>query len=152
MQAKFINPFLKSSVHVLEVLMNVRPSIGELKIKTLPIIENNIWLKIGLIGQVEGDIIFGFPEGVALKIVSGMMGGYLVTEFDEMSQSAISELGNMISGNASSLLSNEGIQIDITPPSIMNRSSSEPLQTNAKVFTVPLILEAIGEFNICVLV
>ena len=58
-------------------------------------------------GQMEGDIVFGLHETVALKLVSAMMGGYPIAEMDEMGQSAISELGNMISGNASTILYNQ---------------------------------------------
>ena len=47
-------------------------------------------------------------KSVALKLVSAMMGGYAIAEMDEMGQSAISELGNMISGNASTILYNQG--------------------------------------------
>jgi chemotaxis protein CheX len=147
MQAAYINPFLASSVMVLEQLINVRPTVGELKLLEITMKNDHIWLKIGLLGQMQGDIIFGFPEEVALKIVSGMMGGFQVTQFDEISRSAIGELGNMISGNASTMLYNQGIHIDITPPDLIEGGIS-----NKKAFTIPLNLPGIGGFHIYVVV
>lgn len=149
MQANVINPFLSASVHVLESVIQVKPILGELKLQTIQGGADFIWLRIGIVGQVTGDIIFGFPQLVALRIASGMMGGYVLTQFDELSRSAISELGNMISGNATTMLYNQGIKIDITPPSFLQ--SEIPLESGQAI-TIPLHLEQIGEFNICVLV
>ena len=117
--------------------------------KQLQFYKESVWLKISVTGNLQGDILFGFEQSVALKIVSGMMGGFEVTELDEMGQSALSELGNMISGNASILLYNEGIAIDISPPSIIGDEDSKHLST-AKVLTIPLYLEGIGQFDMCV--
>ncbi len=44
--------------------------------------------------------------------------GMPVTELDDMATSAISELGNMIMGNAATIFSTKGIVIDITPPTV----------------------------------
>ena len=42
-----------------------------------------------------------------------------ITEMDELSQSAICELGNMIMGNAATVFSTQGTLIDITPPTLI---------------------------------
>lgn len=145
MQSKHINPFLQSATTVIEQLCAVRPSRGAIKLQRLQITADLIWLKITIYGQLTGDILFSFPEPVALKIASGMMGGVQITEFDMISQSAISELGNMISGNASTLLYNEGIEIDITPPIFI--SDSETQFATHQALAIPLHLEGIGEFE-----
>ncbi|MDF2964191.1 MAG: putative inhibitor of methylation, CheC [Paenibacillus sp.] len=145
MQASYINPFLASSIHVIETFVQTKPSIGQLSIKKLELLENHIWLKIGIVGHFQGDVVFGFPEPVALKIVSAMMGGYAITELDEMCQSAISELGNMISGNASTMLYNDGIHVDITPPNILN---DQNVSAQSKAVSVPLSISNVGDFHI----
>jgi chemotaxis protein CheX len=66
-----------------------------------------------------------------------------------MSKSAISELGNMISGNASTILYNQGIIIDITPPQVI--SNSDQLNISGKALTVPLNLGEIGQINLQVI-
>lgn len=151
MDSHHINPFLESSVFVIEQVCQVRPSLGKLRMETINYEENIIWLQIGVIGDIEGDLVFGFPRQVALKMVSGMMGGYAVTEFDEMSQSAISELGNMISGNACTMLFNQGVKIDITPPR-MNHFIQRSKAVAQKAITISLKMDGIGEMNLYILV
>ncbi|WP_281889258.1 chemotaxis protein CheX [Paenibacillus sp. YYML68] len=151
MKAELINPFLESARIVIEQVANVRPSTGELGVKDVIFIDNYIWIQIGMTGQMQGDIVFGLKEDVALKVVSAMMGGYPISEMDDMSKSAISELSNMISGNASTMLFNQGVRVDITPPKMLHSSSSDGIDAK-KALTIPLIMEGIGELDIQVLI
>ncbi|UJF32148.1 chemotaxis protein CheX [Paenibacillus hexagrammi] len=151
MKAEYINPFLESARIVIEQVANIRPTTGQLGVKDVKFVENYIWIQIGMTGQMEGDIVFGLAEDVALKMVSAMMGGFVITEMDEMGKSAISELGNMISGNASTMLFNQGVRVDITPPKIVQSASAAGF-TPKKALTIPLIMDSIGELDIQVLI
>lgn len=151
MKAEYINPFLQSARIVIEQVVNVRPITGELGIKDVKFAENYIWIQIGMTGQMQGDIVFGLHESVALRMVSAMMGGFTVTEMNEIGQSAISELGNMISGNASTILYSQGVRVDITPPKIIQSAQAAGF-TPKKALTIPLIMEGIGELDIQVLI
>ncbi|WP_151737297.1 chemotaxis protein CheX ['Paenibacillus yunnanensis' Narsing Rao et al. 2020] len=150
MKAEVINPFLESARIVIEQVIQVSPSTGNLGVKDIELIDNHIWIQVGMTGQLSGDIIFGLAEQVALKIVSAMMGGYVITEMDEMGQSAISELGNMISGNASTILSNQGVAVDITPPKLMKTDNMTV--TPGKALSIPLVMDGIGELDIQVMI
>jgi chemotaxis protein CheX len=150
-KAEYINPFLESAKIVLEQLIQIRPTTGQLGIKDVKFVEKYIWIQIGMTGQMKGDIVFGLHEEVALKLVSAMMGGYHVSEMDEMTQSAISELGNMISGNASTILYNQGVRVDITPPRLVQSAAAAGF-TPKKALTIPLLMDQIGELNIHVLI
>src|SRR5690554_4337864 len=147
MKAELINPFLESASVVIEQVIQVRPTTGKLAVQHIKFIENHIWIQIGMTGQMNGNIMFGLHEDVALKMVSAMMGGFTVTEMDEMSKSAISELGNMISGNASTLLYNQGIIVDITPPIVVSSLESTGYESQ-KALTIPLYIAEIGELGI----
>jgi chemotaxis protein CheX len=147
MKAEYINPFLESARIVIEQMINIRPTTGQLGIKDIKFVEKYIWIQIGITGQMQGDIVFGLHEAVALKLVSAMMGGFILTEMDEMGQSAISELGNMISGNASTMLYNQGIRVDITPPKVIHSATAAGFIPK-KALTIPLIIEGIGELDI----
>lgn len=151
MKAEYINPFLESARVVIEQVVNIKPTPGQLGIKDVKFVEKFIWIQIGISGQMSGDIVFGLHEEVALKLVSAMMGGFEITQLDDMSQSAISELGNMISGNASTLLFNQGVKVDITPPKLVlaaNAAGFEPKQA----LTIPLAIGEIGTLEIQVLI
>lgn len=150
MKAEYINPFLESAKIVIEQVIQIRPATGELGLKDIKFVENYIWIQIGLKGQMNGDIVFGLSEEVALKMVSAMMGGFVVSEIDEIVSSAISELGNMISGNASTMLYNLGVKVDITPPKVIHSANSAGFSTK-QALTIPLIMEGIGQLDIQVL-
>lgn len=70
-----------------------------------------------------------------------------MTELDDIGRSAISELGNMISGNASTILYNQGLNVDITPPRIILPASAK-IWTPRQVISVPLMMDGIGELDI----
>lgn len=151
MKAEYINPFLESARIVIEQVIQIRPSTGQLGIKDVKFVENYVWIQIGMSGQMKGDIVFGLSEEVALKIISAMMGGFTISEIDEIGSSAISELGNMISGNASTMLYNQGVKVDITPPRVL-RSAQAAGFFAQKALTIPLLMEGIGELDIQVLI
>lgn len=151
MKAEYINPFLESASVVLEQIANIKAIPGELGIKDIKFAEKYIWIQIGMTGQMEGDIVFGLHEEVALKLISVMMGGYVIAEMDEMGQSAISELGNMISGNASTILFNQGVRVDITPPKVVQFATTAGFQAK-KALTIPLNMDGIGELDIQVII
>lgn len=152
MKAEIINPFLESARIVIEQVIQVSPSTGNLGIKNIEIVKGDIWIQVGMTGQLTGNVVFGLKEIVALKIVSVMMGGVpILKEMDEMGQSAISELGNMISGNASTILSNQGVNVDITPPRIVSPQDN-PLFFSKKALSIPLMMDGIGELDIQVMI
>ncbi|NGQ94404.1 chemotaxis protein CheX [Brevibacillus sp. SYP-B805] len=149
MNAQYIHPFLESAATVIQQICNVTITRGELGIKDVAYSEDHIWIRIGLTGQLEGDVIFGLHHEVALRVVSAMMGGFPISELDEIGKSAISELGNMISGNASTLLFNQGVSIDITPPQLVQ--NQEALPSSGKALAVPLNLGDLGRLEIHVI-
>jgi len=75
-----------------------------------------------------------------------MMGGVALAELDEISKSAIAELGNMIMGNTATILSSRGIGIEITPPSLLVGQNMVITPAHMRTICVPLILS--GEKSI----
>ena len=146
MKADYINPFLSSSITVIESLMQQKPSVGKLQVTHFEYKEDDICLKIKTFGQFESELIFGFSKDVAIRMVSCMMGGAKIEQFDEICLSAVAELGNMISGNASTLLYNDGVMIDISPPEFVEMQNG--MASAMKALDIPLYAESIGEFHI----
>ena len=94
---------------------------------------------IGVTGEMQGQVMLAFKKPVALMIASKMM--YMeVKELDEISTSAICELGNMIMGNASTVFSSNGVGIDITPPTLSHGEVSFT-NTYTKNLCVPLTFD-----------
>ncbi len=150
MKAQYLNPFLESASMVIQQVCNVAPTRGSLSLKDVAFYADHIWIKIGMTGQLQGDVIFGLHKEVALRIISAMMGGFPISELDELGKSAISELGNMISGNASTILFNQGVAIDITPPQLVD--DHQHLNLSGQALAVPLELGDLGKLEIQVVV
>lgn len=149
MNSEVLQPFMESASIVIEQVVNIRPEAGDLGEKQILILDDHIWIKIEITGQLSGNVIFGLHEEVAIKLVSAMMGGYPIEALDEMGKSAISELGNMISGNASTMLYNQGVHVDISPPQLME----SPVEGDThKCLSIPLTMESIGCMDIQVLI
>ena len=76
------------------------------------------------------------PKETAKQIAGAMIGAE-VPQLDEMAMSAISELGNMITGNATTLISQKGYDVDITPPSVI-RGEQVEVSTRVPAIVVPM--------------
>lgn len=71
---------------------------------------------VGMTGDIRGKILFIGEKDVFSSIGERM---FSVPIEEEMLSSFSGELGNMIVGNVSSYVEKEGLQIDITSPSII---------------------------------
>lgn len=116
MDVKCINPFLDSVKSVLAQLGITDIKMSGLNKKEKMYVDLEITSIIGIVGSIKGNIAYSMSEETAKKAVSMMM-GMSIENIDEIGRSAIGELTNMITGNAATLLSNNGYITDITPPS-----------------------------------
>ena len=141
-----INPFLVSAEQILSQVCGIQTKIGQLSKDNVFIDGEPLFIILGVTGEITGQVCIVFDIDVAKDIASRMMMGMPVPEIDEMAKSALSELGNMIMGNAATLLSSKGLQIDITPPTLGtgNAKMTSPNLTSIKV---PLLYES-GEVRL----
>jgi chemotaxis protein CheX len=119
MNATYINPFLEALIKVLEQFGISNMDIGKMEKKERTQVTLDVTAIVGLVGDVKGNVAYSLSRETAKEILSAMMPGMVVEEFDSMARSAIGELSNMTTGKASILLSNMGVNIDISPPSII---------------------------------
>lgn len=119
MDVKHILPFLESLKSILEQFGVTHIERGALAKNDFMYVDTDITAVVGVVGQLRGNIAYSMSEETAKRIVSAMMMGMPVEQMDAMGRSAIGEFSNMVTGNASILLSNTGLEVDITPPSII---------------------------------
>ena len=94
-------------------------------------------------------MIFGMSVQTATNIASRMVGNPIFS-FDALAASAIAELGNMISGNAMTSLSNAGFDSDITPPTIIRGSNVKISTMDIPALVIGFTLGTLGEFELTV--
>jgi chemotaxis protein CheX len=151
MKVEYVNAFIKASTEVLNNFVAEKYSVGRPFIRQNPFPTSEIVIILGITGEFKGQAVFSMGLDVAKSIASGMMMGMPVNEIDEMAKSALSELGNMIMGNSATLLFNQGIKIDITPPSLVKGTSIEISSAGMETMCVPLV-STVGnvEFDIAI--
>jgi chemotaxis protein CheX len=141
MDVKYINPFINVSINIVQQICNVGAKKGQIFVKNSPFIADNVVIIIGIAGDFKGQVFFTMDEKTACSIASSMMFGMEVPALDEMSKSAIAELGNMIMGNVSTEFYNEGITIDITPPTVLVGSDMNISTKGVQTICIPIEIE-----------
>lgn len=138
--ANHVNTFLRSASSVLQnCCMLTDIQIGKPYMKDASFAANSWVIIIGLTGELKGQVLICFEEAAVLDIASKMC-MMQVTQMDELSCSAICELGNMILGNAATLFAADGIGIDITPPTL-SHGSVDFMNNFTKNLCVPLMFD-----------
>lgn len=117
LNAEHINPFLIASTKILKDMCFVDVKIGKPYVKSTDFTADTLVIMIGITGEIRGQAMIAIPNNVACDIASKMI-MMPVTQLDELSTSAVCELGNMIMGNTATIFSTKGIGIDITPPTL----------------------------------
>ena len=125
MRVEYINPFVETSYRVLkEVLEGADVKRGDLYLKSTALPVMGVAALVGLAGDVEGRVLFDMSFETALNIAS-KMNGETMTEFDDMAKATISELANIITGQAVTKLHELGFKFDLTPPALFAGENME---------------------------
>ncbi len=151
MDVKFLNPFLDSAAEVLKKEVELDIIRGTVNIQKSAFTTNDITVLINLVGQIQGVVLYELSQETAINFVSRML-GQKFTEFDNLAQSGIAELGNVISGKATVELSKAGLDSTISPPTMIIGKGTQistidfpriivPIQTEMGEVTVHLALK-----------
>lgn len=138
MDVKYILPFLEGLKNILEQFGMGDIQRSGLYKKDYMAVDKDVTAIIGIVGELRGNVAYSMSQDTAKNIVSSMMMGMSVEDLDEMARSAIGELSNMVTGNASTLLSGNDINVDITPPSIVFGSDIYFIISSVDTITVDL--------------
>lgn len=116
MKAEHVNPFIISVCKIMKDMCMLDLKIGKPSMRQESYPADASLIKLGLVGDLTGEVLLNLDQQTALGVVSKMM-MTPVDAIDAIGESAISELGNMVAGNAATVFANNNILIDITPPS-----------------------------------
>ena len=141
MDVKNLAPFVEAVAAVLPQLGFQSISRSGLKMTRGTVQSNGVLVNIGLIGMLSGNVIYNISTDSAKSIASKMMMGMPVAEFDAMAQSAIGELGNLLAANAAISLEGIGVQIDISPPTLIVGDSFVSADPNSKNIVVEMRID-----------
>ena len=137
LNADHINPFLMASKKIFQDMCFVEVQIQKPILKEASFEKDSWVIIIGVTGEMRGQVLIGMSKETACYIASKMC-MMEVKQIDDFAASALSELGNMIMGNAATVFSSNGIGIDITPPTLSYGNVSFT-NTYTKSLCVPML-------------
>lgn len=148
MKVEFILPFVTATVKVLETETGRAISVdkGQLNIEASSHTCQDVTVLIGVIGAVQGIVMYGFSERTSKNIVSALLNERIVV-FNEMVESGIAEMSNVITGIASAELEKAGYPSTLAPPTVISGRGVVISTINIKRLQIPLRTE-FGDIDI----
>ena len=119
--------------------------------KSIVVDSLGVTIMVGFTRQLRGNVVYNMSEETAKHIASTMMMGMPVAALDEMAQSAICEMSNMLTATAATNLTALGYDVDISTPSLTVGSDFKVKISTEKYLTVTMDLAGHDvEINIAV--
>lgn len=118
MSVQVVNRYAQSALNVISKETGMPVSRGSDIVEGNPYTTEDVTAVIGVSGMLRGSIYLSMSEPTALKLISSII-GQDVDELDDLGQSGIAEIANVIAGAAGINLAEEGIATTINPPLVL---------------------------------
>ncbi|HWI65926.1 MAG TPA: chemotaxis protein CheX [Symbiobacteriaceae bacterium] len=147
MKAEFLNPFVYAGMKVLSAEAGLKKWVPDKPYLTrIDATRHAVNVVVGVVGSVQGLVVYGMDLAVAKGLVTAMAGAPLKIS-DPLAQSAIAELGNLVTGMSSGLLEENGYPCRISPSAILTGTAVRITAVSIPVVAVPIRTE-LGEIKI----
>ncbi len=141
LKAGFVNPFLEAAYKFLQDELKVEITRGQLRLDSGKATSGEVNVAIGVTGEAKGVVLYSMSEKTAKQIASILI-GEPVPLFQELAQSAIAEMGNIITGQAAGGLEAQGFECNLTPPTIITGKGVMISTMDIQRLVIPLELSA----------
>ncbi|MBI5103148.1 MAG: chemotaxis protein CheX [Nitrospirae bacterium] len=146
MRLEYIEPFVNSTIKVLDSVLQSDIVKGCPSLLRNGEIEGEVAVLIVFKGNAEGSLILNMDDDTAVKLINAMNGTDART-MTVLGIDSISEIANMIAGNAASLLNDKGGDFRVMPPKIMDKKELGRRAPGIETLQVPLFTEC-GEITV----
>ena len=140
MDVKYLNPFLEAAAQVIKAELKLDIKRGSITVHNGSHTTEDVTVLINIVGQIQGVVLLELSKATGLAYVSRMM-GQTFSEFNNLTQSGIAELGNVISGKATVELSKTGVDSTISPPTMVIGKDTQISTIDFARLVVPLETE-----------
>ena len=123
-------PFVQATINVLSSMTGLSPVPGKPYVKKTDKAQGDVSGIVGITGCKSGAVALSFSQSCAIALVKGMLGD-AIEDIIADTRDAVGEITNMISGQARATLSEMGLPLQGSTPSIVfgaNHSLSFPGQ------------------------
>lgn len=145
--SKNVTDILNGLITSIKSVMPFEVDIEKPTLFAQPFSQHSVGVLIGMTGDVRGRIIIDGSEDVYGNIGEGMFGMKLE---GDMLESFAGELGNMVAGNLSTTLANQGLEMDITPPTVIVGQTK--VFGFEKAFRLPIQVGQCGDLTVVLMV
>ena len=146
MKFEYIDPFVSSTIRVLDLTVHADVSQGNLSLVKSERLDGSVAIVIKVRDENEGSIIVNMDTATALRI-AGVLTGENNDSLTPYSLDSLCELANVIAGNASSKLNDLGYDFKIEPPRVLEKEKISGETLDLEIFQVPLITDY-GEITV----
>jgi chemotaxis protein CheX len=136
-RVQIVNCYVAAASQVLVQETGEQVKRGGLELKGNPYITEAVTAMIGVSGDLAGSLYLSMTESTARELVSKML-GQPTAQMDDLAQSGIAELANVVAGNAGIALSAQGHRTDITPPFLIVGAGARLSHVEIQRLVVPL--------------
>jgi chemotaxis protein CheX len=141
--SKHIQTVLNGTVSSIKTILPMQINVSAPSVSAEPFVQQEMGVLIGIVGDLKGRIIIDGSSEIFGNIGAAMFGMPLE---GEMLESFTGEFGNMIAGNLCTIVGQEGLELDITPPTVMVGNTK--LYGFQKIFRLPTSIEGIGNLTL----
>ena len=140
-------PFIQATINVLSAMAGLSPKPGTPYVKKTTQAQGDVSAIVGITGSKSGAVALSFSRSCAIALVKGMLGDD-IEDIMADTRDAVGEITNMISGQARAGLSEMGIPLQGSTPSIVfgiNHTLTFP--GKATIIAIPFTTEY-GNFTL----
>lgn len=118
MKAQHANVFVDGAKKVFKQELGVTLTRQSITKKDKPRPGRPVCIVIGITGDMRGQVVYALDHEFAMDIAHQMMPDTLPSVLKKLTASAVGELGNMITGQASIALAGDDKELSLTPPAV----------------------------------
>jgi chemotaxis protein CheX len=115
-QSSYLTTVLNGTMAAMKAVIPLEIHRGTPCLVEHSVVPNKMCVLVGIVGELSGRLIFEGSTSTFATMGQHMFGAVLE---GEMLESFVGELGNMIAGNTARELSNAGVIVNISPPTVL---------------------------------
>ncbi|WP_062356529.1 chemotaxis protein CheX [Bacillus kwashiorkori] len=138
-----ITKILNGTIQSVQSIVPMDLEIARPALLAEPFKQRTTGVLIGITGDILGRILLTGNNELFSKVGESMFG---MPVTGEMLESFAGELGNMVVGNLSTIISQQGLTMDITPPTVFVGETS--IYGFKKAFHLPIKCDQIGQLEV----
>jgi len=135
---ELVQPYLQAAKEVIGRETGSEVAVGKVSLKKPPANTDEVSILIGVTGQIQGVVMIMMSKQTALNVV-GRITGEPYKDLDDLAESAVAEMANVISGRGGIALAALGRETTISPPAILIGQRGGNVSTlDIPIFAIPL--------------